>query len=70
MVGSHDLPWSFTASEIVCMMKGGQLRASGEPGTLAGKPDLLWDAVGAALIPSENPNALYRYALAEMSAVR
>lgn len=63
IISSHDLPLSFTVSDIVCLMKNGHIGAAGTPEELAGKPDLMREITGACLIPSGQAESLYKYQL-------
>ena len=67
VVSSHDLPWAFSVSSVICLLDGGQAAASGTPDMLAQRADLLEQIIGVPLVPAANHAALYRFALGRPS---
>ena len=63
LIASHDIPMSFSISDRICVLDGGEIVACGTPSEVAAQDEMMKKTLGACVRANGDGDMLYKYSL-------
>ena len=63
LIASHDIPMSFSISDRICVLDGGEIVVCGTPSEVAAQDEMMKKTLGACVRANGDGDMLYKYSL-------